>query len=362
MNILFLIDSIGSGGAQKQMVQLAKEFKQRGHNLSFLVYHKEDFYKDYLTTHGIAVFEILESNYILRILKMRRFIRGGEYNAVLSFLEASSFIATVSGFPLRKWKLVVGERSANPNILKSRKLRFYRWFHVFADYVVANSHANIDIIRSINPFLKNKKCKVIYNLLDVTQLEEVKAKYSGCFVLLVAASHRKLKNLNGLIEGVNKLPEDIKKQLKIRWFGQKDIDSSYREGLAKIEKYGLTNIFEFHDSVPDLRSHFEAADAIGLFSFYEGFPNFVCEGLALGKPVICTPVSDLPLVLKDSENVLFCEPDEASSITTALLSMMNMEEQKRKTMIEANFKVVKRYFDKERIVDEYLELLSNDRQ
>src|SRR5690606_13536008 len=113
--------------------------------------------------------------------------------------------------------------------------------------------------------------------LDVKHLEKVKARSSDCFVLLVAASHRKLKNLNGLIEGVNKLPEDIKKQLKIRWFGQKNIDSSYREGLAKIENYGLTSIFEFHDSVPDLRSHFEVADAIGLFSFYEGFPNFVCE-------------------------------------------------------------------------------------
>ena len=39
MKILCVIDSLGSGGAQRQLVGLAIGFKERGHEVSFLVYH-----------------------------------------------------------------------------------------------------------------------------------------------------------------------------------------------------------------------------------------------------------------------------------------------------------------------------------
>ncbi|MDQ6722963.1 MAG: hypothetical protein M3Z01_01680, partial [Thermoproteota archaeon] len=135
MKILCVIDSLGSGGAQRQMVNLALGFKQNGHAVSFLIYHNEDFFKDLLDNANIHVEVIIETSYLKRLFKIRQYIRNGKYDAVLSFLEAANFICEFAGLPWRKWKLVVGERSANPNIFKSFKLRGYRWFHLFADYV-----------------------------------------------------------------------------------------------------------------------------------------------------------------------------------------------------------------------------------
>ena len=43
MKILCLIDDLGSGGAQRQLVNLSKGFVSRGHEVSFLVYHPADF-------------------------------------------------------------------------------------------------------------------------------------------------------------------------------------------------------------------------------------------------------------------------------------------------------------------------------
>src|SRR5690625_4620985 len=164
MKILCFIDSLGSGGAQRQLVELAKGFKERGHEVSFLTYHEIDFFKPDLDQVEIPVTTIVEPNYWKRALKIRRFIRRSQPDAVLAFLEASAFMATVAGFPWRKWKLVVGERSANPNILKSPKLRFYRFFYLFTDYVVANSHANMELVKKANPLLSARKCKMIYNI------------------------------------------------------------------------------------------------------------------------------------------------------------------------------------------------------
>ena len=85
---------------------------------------------------GILISCIEEPNYIKRLFKMRHFIRKGNYNAVLSFLEGANFICEFAGLPFRKWSLVVGERSANPDIMRSLRLKFYRWFHVFRNNFV----------------------------------------------------------------------------------------------------------------------------------------------------------------------------------------------------------------------------------
>ena len=166
MRILCVIDELGSGGAQRQLVELALGFRAAGHEITFLTYHPNSFYYTYLEEAKISVTLITSDNYIIRLLKMRRFIRKGNFNAVISFLQASNFICELSGFPFRKWKLVVGERSANPNIFKSCRLKLYRWFHLFANYIVANSEANMKIVKSINPFLPASKCRIIYNIVD----------------------------------------------------------------------------------------------------------------------------------------------------------------------------------------------------
>ena len=362
MKILCVIDSLGSGGAQRQLVNLAIGFKQKGHDVSFLVYHPNDFYKKELEKADISITYILQSNYLKRFIKMRRYIRKGEFDAVLSFLEAANFISTVSGFPYRKWKLVVGERSANPNILKSFKLQFYRWFHLFTDYVVANSQANLDIVKKVNPLLSSNKCRVIYNMIDLENRDHLRCSLptkenKESFNLIVGASHSKLKNLNGLVEAVNLLPEDKKKSIKINWYGKQEVDGSLSSAKNKIEKYQLNKNFTFHVAIHNLYDKIEEADAAGLFSYYEGFPNFICEGMLLGKPIICTRVSDLPLLLEDNKNAFFCDASDPSTISNALIKLMDMSDDKHEAMVKSNIEIAEKYFNKKVIVDSYLKLL-----
>ena len=58
--ILFFIDSLGSGGAQRQIVQLALGFKERNYKVSFLIYNKaaSKFYYEYLRENEIWIDDI----------------------------------------------------------------------------------------------------------------------------------------------------------------------------------------------------------------------------------------------------------------------------------------------------------------
>lgn len=361
MNILCVIDSLGSGGAQRQLVNLALSFKERGNDVSFLVYYKNDFYKEILLEKGIAVNEIIEPNYFKRLWKLRFFIRNNKYDSILSFLEGANFICEVSSLPIRKWKLIVGERSANPNILKSIKLRFFRIFHFLADYVVANSDANMKMVRRINPFLKDNKCSVIYNLIDIPKNENSSNIIHEKFVIVVAASHVKNKNLIGVLKALNKLPAKEKDKIIIKWFGNRIMepffDDSFQEAQKLIKKYNLNNLIEFYPAIKDICTYYAQADAIGLFSKYEGLPNAVCEGMAAAKPIVCSAISDIPLILSHQSNLLF-DPNDINSISQALSNILNCSNENLKLIGEQNRLVSEQLFSKDLICDKYLQLLS----
>lgn len=364
MKILCVIDSLGSGGAQRQMVELAKGFKELGHEVSFLIYHDIIFFKRELDEAGIPVQVIEEKSYIKRLLKMRRAIRNAHPNAVLSFLEGPNFIATFAGFPSRKWKSIVGERSANPKILKHFKLKFFRYFHLFADEVVANSFVNIKMVRSINPLLPERKCKVIYNVVNepTKGIEEHRERRSlGKTKIVIAASYREVKNLDGLIQALKTLPDEYLHRLEIEWYGNKHMTTAgnyYYQNLKKIEDNQLASIISLNSETKSIHFSYVQSDFVGLFSHYEGFPNAVCEGMILNKPIISTKVSDIPLMIEEDINGFLCDANDSNSIANALKKAIDSTQQQRLTMGENNYQKAVTYFNKRKIVQEYLSLLS----
>lgn len=50
----------------------------------------------------------------------------------------------------------------------------------------------------------------------------------------------------------------------------------------------------------------------------DGIPNVLVEAMACGTPVVTTPVSGIPELVRDGRNGLFAEPDDVASLTAAL--------------------------------------------
>lgn len=363
MKILCFTDSLGSGGAQRQLVNLAIGFKEKGHEVSFLVYHDESFFKPILEEVKIPITLILEKNYFPRILKIRSFIRNGNFDAVLSFLEGANFIAELSSLPHRKWKLVVGERSANPNLLKSYKLIAYRWFHFLANHVVANSQENIKLVKKCNPLLPQNKFKVIYNKVDLNKWkpnnDEV-LETNKTFKLLILANHQPLKNAMGLLEAISLIPDDHKKKLTVHWYGRQDsyeVKESFVNAKDFVEAAKLNKIIQFFPPSSDVHEVIHQYDALGLFSFYEGFPNTICEGMASGKPIIASAVSDVPVFIEEGINGFLCNPNDTQSIANALIKAIETPKEQLYEMGLRNRAKAEILFSENETVVKYLNLL-----
>ena len=363
MKILCVIDSLGSGGAQRQLVNLAIGFKEKGHEVSFLVYHDESFFKPILDEANIPITFILEKNYFLRILKIRSFIRKGNFDVVLSFLEGANFIAEISSLPYRKWKLVVGERSANPDMLKSYKLIAYRWFHFLANDVVANSHENIKFVKKCNPLLPQNKLKIIYNKVDLNKWkpknDEV-LETNKTFKLLILANHQPLKNAMGLLEAISLIPDGLKKKLTVHWYGRQDsyeVKESFLNAKDFVEAAKLNKIIQFFPPSSDVHDLIHQYDALGLFSFYEGFPNTICEGMASGKPIIASNVSDIPIFIHEGVHGYLCDPNDTQSIANALIKAIETPKEQLYEMGMRNRTKAEIMFSENETVMKYLNLL-----
>ncbi len=364
MRILCVIDCLGSGGAQRQLVGLANGFKNKGHDVSFLVYHKDDFFYDELKANSIPVFEIIENSYFHRFLKIRKFIRSEKFNVVLSFLETPNLICELAGLPWRKWKLIVGERNANPRILKSFRLIIYRFFHLFADKVVSNSYKNIEFVSKVNPFLRRNKLKVIYNRVNPSFFYEREEKHSffknDKFNLTVIARHQNQKNLKGLVKSIDLLTDSQKNKIEIRWYGDRIespyFDESFIHGTTLIKKLRLDQ-FNFFPATKNTKAAMEEADAIALFSHYEGFPNVICEAMALGKPVICSNVADIPRFL-NYDTCLTFDPSKEEQIANSISYLMSLDKDNLIKLGNINKEIAYQYFNPDNIIEEYCVLFS----
>ncbi|MFY7814666.1 MAG: glycosyltransferase, partial [Chryseobacterium taeanense] len=305
---------------------------------------------------GIKINLISEKSYLRRIFRIRKFIRKNNFDAVISFLSGPVFISEISSLPFRRWKLIVGERSANPIMQVKIKWKIMRLFHSLSDYVVCNSHSNANMVLRSNPLLKSK-CRTIYNIVDLEKYAPSPISDQEKFNLVIPSSHQYLKNLNGLIEGVALLPQSLQGKLEINWYGDV-LDKSLEEGKLKITQYGLENIFNFHHPVKNIHEVMQKAGAVGLFSFYEGLPNAVCEAMACGKPVIASNISDNGILIDN--NSLLCVPTDPISISAALKNMVSLNETELNMIGERNRKFAEKNFESSIIIKQYSNLIDND--
>lgn len=327
MNLLFLIDSLGSGGAQRQMVTLAEMLQVRNYNISFLIYHPDDFFKEYIENLNIPILVIPEDRPLLRILKIRNFIRRGGYDGVISFLETPNFLNCFSAIGGKKWKVITSERSSKDSTFVTRKGKIFAWFQRYSDAIVCNSFNSKTLWEKYYPQY-NEKISVIYNPVILPKItSSYIPKRNGKLHIVVAASYRYLKNPIGLIKALNLMRQEDRNMIEVNWYGdfcfKNEKTNAYNEAINLIETYKLINVIHLNEPTKDIADKMNEADVIALFSKLEGLPNAICEGMMIGKPIIMSRVSDFK-VLIDDKNGFLCDWDNPENIKDVIVKTINL--------------------------------------
>lgn len=360
MKILFLIDSLGSGGAQRQIVTLSILLKKKGCDVAILTYHSDNFFIDEVLNCSIEIHQLNSKNFINRIFKVRKFIRKGNFDAVISFMDVPNFLNNLAAIGGKSWKIITSERSSKESTLTSLKGKIFSWFQRYSDYLICNSNNSKKMWLRYKPNYFNK-LKVIYNPVILPELSSVyQPRRNSKLNIVVAASYQYLKNPIGLVEAVLMMTEEERDKIVIDWYGRAEVTKgdtkAYNESIEKILKYNIQDVIHLNETTKNIYNIMNEADIVALFSKLEGLPNSICEGMMLGKPIIMTRVSDYNLLV-DDKNGFLCDWDNPISIKNALIKAANLSEVELFQMGKKSKEKAEKYFTAKTIVNQWINLL-----
>ena len=353
--ILCLIDSLGPGGAQRQLVGLATFLKGRGYDVTVATYHDNRFYVDSLLTNGVPyVYLKKANNSTFRIWHIARYIRRMKPDVVIAYLETPSICACVAKIFNQKFKLIVSERNTTQHTGRNEKIRFILFR--FADYVVPNSYSQEEYMKSEFPKLSGK-IVTIPNFVDLDYFTPNYKKRRETPEIMVAASIWASKNTLGFIDAVAKLKGKGYK-FHVSWYGLTEANKDYSEQcFEKIDKLGVGDVLELKNKTHQIKEKYQEADYFCLPSFYEGTPNVICEAMACGLPIACSNVCDNSRYVEEGYNGFLFDPHDAATIASALNKMLGLSECDHERYCKNSRERAEIMLSKEQFVQSYIKLI-----
>lgn len=354
--VLCFIDSLGSGGAQRQLVGLACFLKEKNYDVTVVCYHDNRFFEDHLLSTGVT-YQFLEKakKTTFRLWHVARYFRKLKPDAVIAYLETPSICACVAKLFNHSFKLIVSERSTTQHTGRNERIRF-NLFRI-ADYVVPNAYSQESYIKSTFPKLANKTI-TIPNFVDLQHfVPRLERHRRAVPEIMIAASIWAPKNTLRFIDAVRCLKEKGF-NFHISWYGLNETHKDYiNQCNQKIESLGLLDCIELKEKTTSIKEQYQNADCFCLPSFYEGTPNVICEAMACGLPVVCSDVCDNSKYVIEGKNGFLFNPKDTDSIVAAFERLTVLSNEEYVSFCHYSRTLAEQKLSKETFVKEYVKLI-----
>jgi len=342
LRVLYIIDGLGSGGAQRQLVTLIRAADRDLIAPEVAYYRDRTHFVPELTAEGVPVHPLIAGGGRdpRTLVRIARLIRANDYNLIHTYLARPGILArlaTFTGGP----PVVLSERSVSlgktwwvkttENMLAGR-----------AAGMIVNAEAIREHVEEAAPAWRGRITLVPNGVeaAEPTEAEREAAaefrrehKSDGNGLLFVSVARvADAKDPHMLLDALAALPDDLRRRVSVVWVGACR-EAAFGESVKRrVAELGLGETITFADPVRDVRPLYLAADAVLLTSAWEGFPNAVLEALSLGRPVIATAVGDVPSLVKHEETGLLAEPGDAKLFAERMEAFDRMDESVRSAM------------------------------
>lgn len=317
----YVIDALSSGGAQRQLVELAVALQRRGRfSPVVFVYYDHDFFGPRLRDAGVPIVRIPRSGARdLRFpLRFAAALREREVALVHAFLFTPAFWA---------WLAMRTLGAARPALVPAQRDSFVartsgeKWLQRLvyrtSECVTANAEpvaqrlvAEIGVARSHVHYLPNG--------IDLARWDA--AAQEACPLLLepgrfhigLIGGLRPQKNHALLFRALARVPEVVRREWRVWCVGDESSGSEAAQRIrAGLAASGLGEIVRIEPAVANVSALFARLGLVVLTSTHEGFPNVLLEAQASRVPVISTRVGDVANLVEHDASGFLIGFDEA---------------------------------------------------
>lgn len=353
MKIVFLISSLGSGGAERVASTLSNAWVARGDQVTLVPTFSgggQPFYEldprvevRYLANEIGGPVAGGGKRYLQRLLALRRLIRQRQPDLVLSFLPNVN-IAALAATAFTRIPCIVSERS-DPSMQPIGRVWSLacRLLYRYADAVTVQTEAVAGRIGTIYPGLR--RVAVMPNplpaALEAQPPRDPDQLASARPVLLSVGRLAPEKRTNLIIDSFARLATSHP-----NWDLHLVGDGPLRADLQRqIEATGLPpGRIRLLGRSAEPWTLMRQADAFVLASDYEGFPNALLEAVALGLPAVSTDCRSGPREISDNGSVVhLVPPSDGAALQQALSTLMADTARRRQLGREGAASVRRRY-------------------
>lgn len=322
MNLLFMIGSLGRGGAERVVCTLANGLVRKDISITIVTlassktsYRLDNRIKHISLSH---VKSIKGLSTLKKVLLIRKHVKLSNYDMCISFTTKVNTVALLSIIGLKQ-KIIVSERNdpyRDPVDKLSRLLR--RILYRFADgYVFQTEDARDYFSKKIQ-----NKGQIIPNPVN----EYLPPPYVGerDKVIVTALRLEAQKNIPLLIDSFKLLVKDHP-EYTLEIYGEGSQEKVIKE---YIKSYNLDNKVYLKGFSQEIYSDILKAKMFVLPSDYEGMSNAMVEAIALGVPTISTdhPIGGARMIIEDGKNGLLTKVKDVNMLYEKMKYLIENEQ------------------------------------
>jgi glycosyltransferase involved in cell wall biosynthesis len=342
---MFLVRALNLGGAQSQMVILARELQQRGHQIHVIAFY-DGVHKQTLLDARVAVHLLNKRGrwdvvgFLWRLITL---VRRQAPDILYGYLATCNLLTSLLRLFLPRAKAVWGIRTANLN------LAYYDWLARLLGYLeiklawlatllIANSQAGRQF--AIQQGIPAHKVIAIPNGIEVERFyPDANARTQMRAAWKVAADEL-LIGIVGRIDPIKEHQVFLTAAAKLRekyanarfvCVGESAKPDYQQELVALTARLGLQQRVLWAGAHYDMLGVYNALDLLTNSSSSEGFSNVIGEAMACGVPCVVTDVGDSALLV-GTTGVVVPAPDPSALLAGWLTCLQQRPELSAQTL------------------------------
>lgn len=324
MKVTFVIGSLSSGGAERVLVLLTDAFSKKGFHVSVVTLNgaESDFYPLSPGVHRVALGISTGVQTLFGFLKLRRALLSTQPDVIVSFIDRMNML-TLSATLGSDIPVVVSER-IDPN---AHRIGWFwttlRWqTYSRARRIVVQTRGALSYFL---PKFQATACVIPNPVVPPPPDQELPERLPAKPFLIAMGRFSEQKRFDLLLHAFAGLCRDYP-DWKLVIIGDGPLR---RKWGAVRDALGLSDRVLLPGRVKNPSLWLKQADLFVLSSYFEGFPNALCEAMACGLPVISTdcPSGPREIIREGLDGVLVPNQDGAA-LSKAMARLMSDREER----------------------------------